>query len=64
MELLQIRIKLSIRLTKYENILEQHGIEWGVDSMTDADVSVLDGKCVMALLMGAVRAERFCDGSL
>ena len=29
-----------------------------------ADVSALDGKTVFALLLGAVRAERFCDGAL
>ena len=28
------------------------------------DVSNADGRCVMAMLMGAVRAERFCDGAL
>jgi hypothetical protein len=32
--------------------------------MQKADVSVLDGKCIMALLLGAVRSERFCDGAL
>ena len=32
--------------------------------MEGADVSALDGKTVMALLVGAVRAERFCDGAL
>ena len=32
--------------------------------MESADVSALDGQTVMALLVGAVRAERFCDGAL
>lgn len=32
--------------------------------MYGADVSELDGQAVMALLLGAVRAERFCDGAL
>lgn len=32
--------------------------------MSDADVSSLDAQCVMALIMGAVLAERFCDGAL
>ena len=32
--------------------------------MSEADVSHLDGKCIMALIVGAVRAERFCDGAL
>lgn len=32
--------------------------------MKRADVSTFDGKTVMALLLSAVRAERFCDGVL
>lgn len=51
-------------LNRYSSILEANGIEWGMDSMSAKDVSILDGKCVMAMLMGAVRAERFCDGAL
>ena len=27
-------------------------------------MDTLDAKCVMALIVGAVRAERFCDGAL
>lgn len=51
-------------LNAYEEILNEHGIEWGADSMKSADVSNLSGRAVMALLMGAIRAERFCDGAL
>lgn len=36
----------------------------GTDSMKDADVSSLNAQCVLALLMGAVRTECFCDGAL
>lgn len=32
--------------------------------MPGADVSELDGQAVMALLLRAVRAERFCDEAL
>ena len=32
--------------------------------MKNADIFRLDGKVVMALLLGAVRAEQFCDGTL
>ena len=32
--------------------------------MRNADVSTLDGSAVMALIVGAIRAERFCDGAL
>ena len=51
-------------LNRYRDILEQNGIKWGSVSMDAVDVSGKDGICVMALLLGAVRAERFCDGAL
>ena len=54
----------EMMLTGYRNILEANGISWNTQSMTNADISVLDGQAVMALLVGAVRAERFCDGAL
>ena len=54
----------DFKLTRYGEILERNGLEWGTKSMSEADVSSLDAQCVMALIMGAVRAERFCDGAL
>lgn len=51
-------------LNRYSDILERNGIKWGSDSMDVVDVTDKDGICVMALLLGAVRAERFCDGAL
>ena len=54
----------DFKLTRYGEILEKNGLEWGSKSMSEADVSALDAQCVMALIMGAVRAERFCDGAL
>lgn len=51
-------------LTRYYDILERNGLEWGSQAMSGADLSELDGQTVMALLLGAVRAERFCDGAL
>ena len=54
----------DFELTRYGEILERNGLEWGSKSMSEADVSSLDTQCVMALIMGAVRAERFCDGAL
>lgn len=51
-------------LNQYRDILEQNGIEWGSAAMDAVDVSDKDGICVMVLLLGAVRAERFCDGAL
>lgn len=54
----------DFELTRYGDILEKNGIEWGSKSMSEANVSSLDGQCIMALIMGAVRTEHFCDGAL
>ena len=54
----------ELELNRYGEILEKNGIEWDKKSMSNADVSTLDAKCVLALIVGAVRAERFCDGAL
>ena len=53
-------------LYDYGGILERQGIPWGWGSaeMHSADVSDFDEKVVLALIMGAIRAERFCDGAL
>lgn len=49
---------------KYADILNANGIEWGYDSMMQADASGLDAQCILALLIASLRAERFCDGAL
>ena len=54
----------DLELNHYGEILNENGIDWGSQSMSDADVSVLDARCVLALIVGAVRSERFCDGAL
>jgi len=51
-------------LNNYQLILEQNNIKWEKQPMQDVDVSKLDEKGVLALIFGAVRAERFCDGAL
>lgn len=53
-----------MELTRYGDILRDNGLEWDSESMKNADVSELNAPCVLALIMGAVRAERFCDGAL
>ena len=50
-------------LTNYQKILERNGIERRTKRMENAEVSKLDAQCVMALLVGAVRADRFCEGT-
>ena len=54
----------DMELHNYGAILESNGIEWGTRSMEAADVSKLDAQAVIALLLGAIRAERLCDGAL
>ena len=54
----------DMELTRYGDILKDNGLEWDTESMKNADVSNLNAQCVLALIMGAVRAERFCDGVL
>lgn len=35
-----------------------------MESMAKTEVDNLDAKCVVALIYGAIRAERFCDGAI
>ena len=51
-------------LNSYMRILEDNGLKWDYQVLFDADVSRMDAQCVLAMLMGAVRAERFCEGIL
>lgn len=54
----------EIRLYNYKKVLEENGIEWGMESMAKTEVDNLDAKCVIALIFGVIRAERFCDGAI
>lgn len=54
----------DMELNRYGDILSAAGIEWGTKSMEGANVAGLDGTTIMALIVGAIRAERFCDGAL
>lgn len=50
--------------SQYSAILEANGIEWNQKSMREADASQLDARCIFALIIGAIRADRFCEGVL
>ena len=50
--------------SKYAEIIQANGIEWGYDSMMKADASELDAQCILALLIASLREARFCDGAL
>ena len=51
-------------LSRYQGILEANGIKWGEIPIDSIEVEDLNAQCVLALILGAVRAERFCDGAL
>lgn len=46
----------------YQEVLKRNDLRWGME-MGNADVSGFDAEAFLALLTGAVRAERFCDGA-
>jgi len=48
----------------YASILRKNGIELDAERLQRTDISVLDSECILALITGAIRAERFCDGTL
>ncbi len=54
----------DMELNRYGEILEKNGLKWEIEFMKDAEVPSLDAQCIMAIITGAVRAERFCDGAL
>ena len=54
----------ELEVYKYSVHMEKYGIKWDYDSMANAEVSKVDALCVLGLLVGAFRAERFCDGAL
>lgn len=55
---------VEMELNQYANILNKCGIELNIMSMKEADVFLLDLQCVLALILGAVRADRFNEGAL
>lgn len=51
-------------LHSYQKVLEENGIKWNAKSMETAVIDDLDAQCIIALIFGAIRAERFCDGAI
>lgn len=52
----------AFMVCNYQEVLKRNDLQWGRE-MGSADVSGFDAEGVLALLTGAVRAERFCDGA-
>ena len=48
-------------LKNYFDILEANGIE---GRMYSATIEKLDAQCMLAMILCAIRADRFCDGAL
>ena len=51
-------------LGSYNDILARHGITWDDASMNGAAPDALDAQGILALIMGALRSEQFCEGAL
>ena len=51
-------------LHNYIKILEDNGIKWSWEQMVKAEVDHLDAQCIIALIYGAIRADRFGEGTL
>ncbi len=54
----------EFQLNHYHDILLLEGIKWEIESMSKADISQMSGQTVIALILGAIRAEKFCTGAL
>ncbi|MEK4048665.1 DUF6508 domain-containing protein [Bacillus sp. FSL K6-2839] len=54
----------ELQLTRYRENLKENGIEGGSNDMENVDISNLNAQCVLALMMGVVRAERFSEGAI
>ena len=54
----------EMELYDYREIISKAGIDWNSGSLRDEELSSLDGRTVMALILGAIGADRFCEGAL
>lgn len=54
----------EMELHSYIKILEDNDIKWSWEPMVNAEVDHLDAQCVVALIFGAIRADRFGEGTL
>ncbi|WP_342500021.1 DUF6508 domain-containing protein [Bacillus sp. FSL M7-0791] len=54
----------EVELIRYREILKENGIEGGLNDIENVDISNLNAQCVLALIMGDMRAERFCEGAV
>lgn len=55
---------LEYKLTNYYSIIKNNGLNLEKESLEKAPLETLDEQGVLALLMGAIRADRFKEGTL
>lgn len=48
----------------YNAILEKENIEYSMDAFVDADINNLQAETLCAMIIGTIRADRFCEGVL
>ena len=49
-------------LKRYAKILKERNIEFSQEAFNKVDLDKLDAQGIMAILVGLMRAERFCEG--
>ena len=54
----------EMELHSYIKILEDNDIKWSREPKVNAEVDNLDAQCIIALIYGAIRADRFGEGTL
>lgn len=47
---------------QYNDVLEANGLSWSAKAIFGADLSELDGVCVVAMMLAILRADRFVEG--
>ena len=52
------------KLTNYKSILEENNIELDIRLMSEVKEALIDDRCILALIMGVIRIDRFSEGSL
>ena len=49
-------------LRSYQSVLEEYGLGWSDEFLMNTECASMEGRCVMALLIGAYRADHFING--
>lgn len=47
----------------YSSVLKANGMSWSARDIRGADLSNLDGVCVVSMMLAILRGDRFCDGA-